>query len=309
MRRPVQLLIMSDLHLETPLARPTYEEFDILPSQCPYLALLGDIGHVSDARLFTFLTRQLDKFEIVFFLLGNHEPYGMSIDAARASVRAFKDLTDQQRQGASPESSGAGKFVFLDQTRYDLSNQVTVLGCTLFSRILHEQRPSVSLFASDFSNIQDWSIDRHCAAHEADVAWLNDQVAQIGRDEPDRSILVLTHHSPTWLDAANDPKHIKDTAQVRSAFATDMSDKVCWTSAQVRLWAFGHTHFNCDLQDPQTGKRLVTNQKGYRRTELMTFSPEKTVTVGLDVPMATRSSKRGRPRKDSSSRRKRCVVL
>ena len=81
------------------------------------------------------------------------------------------------------------------------------------------------------------------------------------------------------LEAANDPRQLQDVAQVRSAFVTDLSDQVCWTSANVRLWAFGHAHFNCDFEDLGTKKRVVANQKGYRRTELETFDVSKVVRV------------------------------
>ena len=275
----IQFQIMSDLHLETPQTRPTYDEFKIQP-QCLYLALLGDIGNVQDPRLFTFIEEQLHHFALVFFLLGNHEPYGMTFLAAQESVRAFKDYTDRQR---SVPNSSTGEFVFLDQTRRDLPGEITVLGCTLFSHIMPEQRETVSRFVSDFSSIDGWTMDTHCAAHEADLAWLNGQVTQIVQDEPHRSIVIFTHHSPTTLEAANNPGHLKDSAQVRSAFTTDVSDQVCWASTQVRLWAFGHTHFNCDIQDPQTGKRIVANQKGYRRAELLTFSATKIVGFEVDV--------------------------
>ena len=84
----VQFLILSDLHLETPSTRPTYFEFTIPPS-CPYLALLRDIGLASDSRLFEFLSQQLKQFEIIFFLMGNHEAYDTSYTAAKSALQSF----------------------------------------------------------------------------------------------------------------------------------------------------------------------------------------------------------------------------
>ena len=271
----VKFQLVSDLHLETPQARPTYEDFKIQP-ECQHLGLLGDIGNIWDSRLFSFLKDQLAKFEIVFYLLGNHEAYGTTVLAARRTVRAFEHEMEELRSLPGPTM---GRFIFLDQTRFDLTDSMTVLGCTLFSRISNDQRESVALFCSDFSEIEDWTIDTHNSAHQADVAWLNSQINNIARHEPHRNIVVFTHHSPTMLEAANDPRQLQDVAQVRSAFVTDLSDHVCWTSANVRLWAFGHTHFNCDFEDLGTNKRVVANQKGYRRTELDTFDVSKVVRV------------------------------
>lgn len=84
----IKIQIMSDLHLETPKARPTYEEFEIQP-QCKYLALLGDIGNIGDQRLFAFLEEQLTKFEIVFYLLGNHEQFGLTMPQTKAAILGF----------------------------------------------------------------------------------------------------------------------------------------------------------------------------------------------------------------------------
>lgn len=48
----------------------------------------------------------------------------------------------------------------------------------------------------------------------------------------------------------------------------------------MKLRAFGHSHFNCDVEDPQTEKRILANQKGLHRRELVTFDEAKFVTVG-----------------------------
>jgi hypothetical protein len=84
----VQFQLLSDLHLETPLIRPQYTTFKI-PPRSRYLALLGDIGYATSPALFDFLQKQLQNFQIVFFLLGNHEPYGTTFPAAKARFAAF----------------------------------------------------------------------------------------------------------------------------------------------------------------------------------------------------------------------------
>lgn len=275
----VEFQIMSDLHLETPKARPSYDEFEILP-RCPHLALLGDIGNVTHPQLFVFLTRQLQHFEIVFFLLGNHEPYGTTFSEAISKLSAFEAEVEEQRL-TTPTNQG--NFVFLNKTRYDLSEDLTVLGCTLFSSISPGQHHSVARFVSDFTHINKWTVASHNDAHQTDVAWLNRQVTDCTSHEPHRTVIIFTHHSPTMLKEANDPRHLQDHTKVQSAFSTDLSNEVCWTAPQVRLWAFGHTHFNCDVEDPKTGKRIFANQKGYRKAESLSFDAAKVVRVSCDI--------------------------
>ncbi|KAF1961310.1 hypothetical protein CC80DRAFT_488616 [Byssothecium circinans] len=218
----MKLLILSDLHLETPSTRPTYFQFTIPPS-CPYLALLGDIGLASDTRLFEFLSLQLKQFEIIFFVMGNHEAYDSSYTAARSAFHSFSQSISQRRRS----DPSLGCFIFLDQTRFDICHNVTILGCTLFSTISSQQAQSVQLFVSDFERVEDWTVEDHNAAHASDLAWLNEQVLQISKSEPHRKIIIFTHYSPTTSPEANDPRPLKDASGVRSAFMTDLSAEPC----------------------------------------------------------------------------------
>ncbi|KAL2173146.1 uncharacterized protein P884DRAFT_233076 [Thermothelomyces heterothallicus CBS 202.75] len=264
---PAVFQIVSDLHLET---QASYEYN--FKQTAPNLALLGDIGQVADDGLFTFLEKQLRRYWNVFFLLGNHEPTSGSWPSARRRVRAFAERMERLR-----ERSTIGRFVFLDRTRHDLDGGLTVLGCTLFSRVLPDQAAAVAGRLVDFRKITGWTVEDHVDAHLADLRWLNEQVEAIARAEPGRQIVVFTHHSPTADERATDPRH-RDSP-VASGFATDLGREPCWTSPAVVLWAFGHTHFCCDFVD-EHGKRVVANQRGYALARESAFDAAKTFVVG-----------------------------
>ena len=140
--------------------------------------------------------------------------------------------------------------MFLDRTRYKKSSSVTVLGCTLFSHVKVEEHDRVSLGLNDFYHIEKWSIEQHNEAHVRDLAWLNLQVEGIAREEPERKVIVLTHHSPAIDERSFDPRH--KNSNISSGFSTDLREQVSWKSGKVRVWAFGHTHFNCDFVDEKT---------------------------------------------------------
>lgn len=264
----MQLKIVSDLHLEAPAA---YDIFEISPDGAQYLALLGDIGHVKDHGLFEFLSKQLLQFAVVFFVLGNHEPYHSSYPHAVAKLNEFREEINSSRH----RDPSLGDFVFLNRTRYDISSAVTILGCTLFSSVLPEQHDQVSFGLNDFYHIKDWSVEQHCEAHDHEVAWLNDQVFAISSEEPDRKVVILTHYSPTLDGRSTDPMH-RDS-KISSGFSTDLKNQACWTNLSVRLWAFGHTHFNCDFDED--GKRVLTNQKGYYFAQAAGFREHKVVEL------------------------------
>lgn len=62
-----------------------------------------------------------------------------------------------------------------------------------------------------------------------------------------------------------------------------MSEQPCFKSAHVKVWAFGHTHFNCDFvvdrADAGGPLRLVTNQRAYYFAQAEGFDAEKTVDI------------------------------
>ncbi|KAJ5615149.1 hypothetical protein N7537_000263 [Penicillium hordei] len=268
--------ILSDLHLESPSA---YDVFEISP-KAPFLALLGDIGVVRDAGFITFIQTQLRQFQIVFFLPGNHEPYNSSWEETKQVLRQISASVDHWRSttGQDGHPQTMGSFVFLDQTRYDLSPDVTVLGCTLFSRVSEAQKEQVSYGLNDFYHIRDWTVDDHTAAHEADLGWLNVQVSHITASEPHRKIVVFTHHSPTTQDPrAVDPRHVNSS--LSSGFASDLSGQEVWKSPLVKLWAFGHTHFNVNYIEEGTEKMVVSNQRGYCFSQAKGFDGELVIRV------------------------------
>ena len=265
--------IMSDLHLEAPSA---YDAFPV-PSKAPHLALLGDIGNVRDEGFFRFLEEQLTSFDTVFFLLGNHEPYHQGWSNVKERLRDFSTTVSERRSLQAENDSRIGRFVFLDQTRYDVSSDVTVLGCTLHSKVAPSQHDNVSFGLNDFYYISDWTVEDHCEAHQRDVAWLNAQVAEISAREPFRKVVIFTHHSPSTAEAVTDPVHLK--SPISSGFATDLSKEECWSNSAIQLWAFGHTHYNCDYVDVVTRKRVVANQRGYYFSQASEFDLEKVVSI------------------------------
>jgi len=262
--------ILSDLHLENPKA---YDVFNIM-AKAPYLALLGDIGNAASHKdeYLAFLTRQLRQFRAVLFVLGNHEAYHSNWPETLDILRAFeKDV----RNDAS-----LGDFVLLDRALYRMPDtNVVILGCSLFSSISPESHMAVSLGLNDFFLINDWDVDSHNEAHRRDIAWLNTRVAEL--EQSDVRIMIFTHWSPSRDTSAIDPRHA--ASLITSAFSTDLSEEKCFKSEKVKIWAFGHTHYNCDFmaerKDGAGSLRLLANQRGYYFAQADGYDGGKTVDI------------------------------
>lgn len=267
----MKLQIHSDLHLESPKA---YDFYNIRPS-APHLALLGDIGCVSNPGYLDFVTMQLERFRTVFHVLGNHEPYGSTWDAAIKTLRAFQEQNRQERaQPRPPGSNVLGEYVLLDRDEFHVpGHDLTILGCTLFSDVPEASMADVSFGLNDFFQISDWTVEQHVEAHRRDVAWLNERVRAIARESPGRHVVVLTHHSPTIGARTVNPRF--EGSKISSGFATDLSGEECWRAGNVVLWAFGHTHYNFErFHDWDTGKVVYSNQRGYYFAQADGFAEE-----------------------------------
>jgi hypothetical protein len=266
--------IVSDLHLEVGKA---YDIFEIEP-KAPHLALLGDIGNVvahKDAFL-AFLTRQLRQFRTVMLVLGNHEAYHSSWPETLEILNAF-----QQESTAPNKDPSLGEFVLLDRGVWHLpnSNNTVVLGCSLFSHVPPESEMAVGMGLNDFYQIDGWDVAAHNERHKRDLAWLNEQVA--GLEGSDARIAIFSHWSPSRDARAADPRHAGSS--ISSGFSTDLSGERCFMSGNVKLWAFGHTHYNCDFEADRGGDvgsmRIMANQRGYYFAQSKGFDVGKTVEV------------------------------
>lgn len=259
--------ILSDLHLEAPIA---YDFVKIVP-KAPYLALLGDVGNVVSHKsdFLDFLTLQLNQFRAVLFVPGNHEAYHSNWPNTLKILHAFEQ--DVRK------ADSLGEFVLLDRAVFwPPGANVAVLGCSLFSFVPPKSEMAVSFGLNDFFQISDWDIHKHNEAHTRDLAWLNAQVTDL--EQSDVKIVIFSHWSPSRDIRAVEPKYSE--SPVKSAFSTDLSSEVCFKSGKVKLWAFGHTHYNCDFTVEREGGagqlRLLTNQKGYFFSQAEGYDGEKT---------------------------------
>ncbi|EZF93349.1 hypothetical protein H113_05875 [Trichophyton rubrum MR1459] len=184
--------------------------------------------------------------------------YNFNWEESRKQITIFWQKVSQRND------EGLGTFVFLDRTRYDVTADITVLGCTLYSHILVQQETALGIGLKHFFRIDNWSVPGHNIAHAGDQAWLNEQVTSIMSSEPGKKIVIFTHYGPLSADVrATSPMHIG--GPISGGFATGLTAEECWKSPNVCLWAFGHTHFNCDftLEVEGSKSRILTNQRGY----------------------------------------------
>ena len=174
---------------------------------------------------------------------------------AKAQLKSFADEIQKERTAEKI----LGEFILMDKTRVDLNATTTILGCTLWSHIPSAASEDIGLRLNDFKRIREWTVETHNAAHVADANWLDQECTKIRTAEPDRLIVILTHHAPA-MSGTSAPRYENQPINIKTAFATDMSSRPCW-GPPVKVWAFGHTHFCCDFV--RKNIRILSNQRGY----------------------------------------------
>ncbi|KIM48703.1 hypothetical protein M413DRAFT_84237 [Hebeloma cylindrosporum] len=267
----VAFQLLSDLHLEVERGSTPPYIFDF-PVAAPNLALLGDIGWTRDDRLFEWLELQLSRFERVFFVIGNHEPRLLTLEENLTRLETFAARFSPTTRGSD------GEFILLHRRRYDLNSTLSILGCTLWSALNPDNLDVLSRTLTDFRRIEAFTPTSYTTAHQTDLDWLTSTIHDIRTTEPERRVVVFSHHAPT-LNGTSDPKF--SGGPTSGAFATELTRTSVWAKPVV-LWAFGHTHWCCDFK--RDGVRVVANQRGTGiGGQIESFDASKVIVIDQDI--------------------------
>lgn len=283
--RNVTVQIMSDLHLEV---GQQYQTFDF-PVTGKWLVLAGDIGRLIDYEGYrTFLEHQVQRFEKVALVLGNHEFFDLT----------YEEGISRAEQLASEPSLKENMLLLNRNVWRDESSGVIIMGCTLWSSVPDSAREIVEHKISDYKKIDGWSVDKNNQQHTEDAAWLTSELQNLSvasnanAEQRGRNILVVTHHAPS-LEGTSAPEHVNNPWT--PAFATELLPRL--STEKVKTWVFGHTHYTTELRC--LGVQLIANQRGYvfpgnkpravatdarkwpwtSKTETNKFDPKRTVRM------------------------------
>jgi hypothetical protein len=119
--------------------------FEIPPS-APFLILTGDIGRLIDYdACLAFFSKITIQFEKVLLVLGNHGFYSHLFASGLKMAQKLEEEPVLNR-----------KLILLHQKRYDVpGSSVSILECTLWSKIAEESKSVVQMRVKDFQKIED----------------------------------------------------------------------------------------------------------------------------------------------------------
>jgi hypothetical protein len=261
-----QFQVLSDLHLTHESQYLTFH----IPVAAPFLILAGNIGRLADYdNYLSFMVRRCNLHEKVYLVLGALEFHGLSL---------MEGLQLAQKMEKEPATKS--RLEILYETRSDVpGTNVTLLGCTLWSRIPDVEAVTIMRKMSEFNEehgIKDWDVKQHNVEHEKDLEWLVDEVkkdrststpardafpgassapATSGKPNALRELVVITSFAPD-LKIALEPWEV-DTPWA-AAYGTDILTKGHWKD--VKMWISGMTGRSCEFE--KSGVTIVSNQRG-----------------------------------------------
>jgi predicted phosphodiesterase len=251
----VNFQIMSDLHLET------FDEdqsvLSFITPRSKILILAGDIGRIHKYnQLETFLKEVCKHFEIVLYVLGNHEYYKVDNIPVKSMEELLEDVTKIKLD--------IDNLYILNRTSV-IIDDVCIAGCTLWSQAIID-------IPQFIVRIPGMNTLKYNTMFKQDLNYIEEMVKLCNTRK--LKLVVVTHHCPTYLVGRKRSRDKKDKYQ--SLYVSNLDYLL--DSNRVHTWICGHVHKNFDFYT-KNGTRLVCNQKGKPHDNLISFSKEKIISV------------------------------
>lgn len=247
----VKFQIVSDIHIERE-DNPNVEDY-IVPS-APILIMAGDIGHLEkEDQLYNFLKKVCSQFEVVIYVLGNHEYYILG-DAKYTMESLFRKAKEME--------SKIPNLYILNRDSVTVGN-VCIAGCTLWSYNYNYIPPYIV-------KIPEMTSQKYMELYRKDLHYLKSIISHC--KEHKLKLLVVTHHCPTYK--VLDGKRAYD--RFKSLYVSHLD--ILLNRESVHTWICGHIHRNFDFIT-DGGTRLVSNQRGKPKDNIGDFRKTKIITV------------------------------
>lgn len=245
----MKLWVLSDLHIDRnpDLDLGAHPDADVI-------VMAGDLSDGDyDPAPWLLETFSDDERGRLLFVSGNHEAYGIGLEAVDGFVRVLADRTG---------------IVPLDRSVVEIEGQRFV-GAPLWTA--NDPRLDDYYIANpqgDFRAVPGLTPSTWRGAHERDLVFIERELRP--------GDVVITHHAPAFDGLRTDMQHNPRLAAVSSFYFTDLEDLI--VEREPVLWVHGHTHITSEYR--VGGTRMVSNALG--RGAALAFDPG--MVIELDGP-------------------------
>lgn len=261
--------IASDLHVEHIHQKKVKGLLEMIGSTNSILVLLGDIYCFHDVFTLRSIFEKLSqRYPKILYIPGNHEYY-VGVNPKHKNtmgglLRRAKELT----KGTNVQ--------ILDNESIIIDN-IRVIGSTLWSNIPNNHFDYIachindyrSIYLNDDGKVRPLRVEDTVRFHKEAVRFIQRELLESHKNN--QKAIVLTHHAPL-LYGTSAPEHTN--APGNYAFASNLNYLM---GSHVKLWAFGHTHWCCDIM--KKGSRVISNARGYPSEPSKKYKDDLVITI------------------------------
>lgn len=261
--------VISDIHLEfADLKLPGGEVLlicgdaveargikpDMYTGECPRL-MKWETELKRPDRHYRFFKEECAKYDHVLYIAGNHEHYGGKFDQTHDILR--ERLADCNVQILERDTVDIAGTLFVGTTLWsDTSDPMVELVVKNSMNDYH------SITKKEFWGGQTTQVNyRKLRPEDTTREFLKsrDYIDLIARENPDKNIVVMTHHAPSAQSV--DPMYQADKhREMNRAYYSDL-DQLILDRPNIKFWCHGHTHSDHDYQIGEC--RVICHPRGY----------------------------------------------
>ena len=191
------------------------------------IILLGDIGYPNTKVYNNFLEYLSNIFDDVYFIYGNHEYFGFSIENPNNTLKNVH---------------------YMNNDSIIINNNV-ILFTTLWTFIPKEYSDYVFNKIHDYKRIPNHTVNGVNKMYLENVEWLTKEIEKYSN----YNIIVCSHHAPSFKCISS--KYTGDILNYN--YASDLE----YLMGGCKYWLYGHTHNTVDITI--NGCIVSSNQYGY----------------------------------------------
>lgn len=265
----MQVDVISDVHLEfADMVLPGGDVLLIAGDACEATRIKPDMYTGEMPRLpqytgpekrpdrhYRFFKEECSKYNHVLYVAGNHEHYDGKFNQTHALLR--ERLANTNVQVLERDTVEINGWLFVGATLWsDVSDPMVEL---VIKESMSDYRYiRVKEYWGNESTQVNYRRLRPADTYR-DFVKSRDYIFKIAELNPDKNIVVMTHHGPSHLSI--DPMYQADKhKEMNRAYYSDL-DQLILDRGNIKYWVHGHTHTKHDYMLGQC--RVICNPRGY----------------------------------------------
>lgn len=201
------------------------------------------------SRTRSFFKAVAENFDRVFYFIGNHECYDYDISLASRTIRKHLPMVELLNNRAVPLNDTTILVGGTLWTDMDGGKAHQRIGCNGWGASMNDFN---LIWTSSKKDTRRFTTHDAVALHKKTLA----AISKASDDNPDKTIIVATHHAPTYKGI--NPEH--SGSALNPGYATHLEEFIR-ARPNIRVWIHGHTHIQKEFKIGRC--HLHSNARGY----------------------------------------------